>query len=135
MTQKRVKLWPRRFLLLRSRSQSNLVIISDSDTISILFKNGLKRKRFNIACVSCPTLYKYLHKYLKELKSHPELPELGEETAGSIDIKVFEYDQRFNIYGEDFVFYDYKNVRIKYSYRLSKMRLKFCTTNIALRYE
>lgn len=45
---------------------------------------------------------------MKETKSHPELKQLTEETARNIDIKIFEYDQRFKVYGDDFEFYDYK---------------------------
>ena len=78
------------------------------------------RKRFSIACVSCPTLFQYLHKYLREFKRHPELPSLDEETAQAIDIKVFEYDSRFNVYGQDFVFYDYKHVRAYLAYWLKQ---------------
>lgn len=64
---------------------------------------------YRVACISCPTLFKYLHKYLKEDKSHPEFSELNSEICAKIDIKLFEYDKRFEIYGEDFAFYDYKN--------------------------
>ncbi|KAH9502184.1 EEF1A lysine methyltransferase 1 [Bulinus truncatus] len=44
-----------------------------------------------IACLSSPTAYKKI----KELKSE------------SVDVKCFEYDTRFQIYGEDYIFYDY----------------------------
>lgn len=63
---------------------------------------------FNIACISCPTLFKSLYSYLRELKSHPDLPDLAAHLH-KIDIKLFEYDKRFEMYGEDFLFYDYKN--------------------------
>lgn len=71
-------------------------------------KNSFKRTNttFNIACVSCPTLFKYLHHYLKELKDHPDV-ENFKENIEKIDIKLFEYDKRFELYGEDFLFYDY----------------------------
>lgn len=50
-----------------------------------------------------------MHKYLKEDKSHPDFSELKSDSCAQIEIKLFEYDKRFEIYGEDFVFYDYKN--------------------------
>ena len=46
---------------------------------------------FRIACLSCPTLYK-------------KLRELKPETCTAL---VLEYDTRFNVYKEDFLFYDY----------------------------
>ena len=61
-----------------------------------------------MACVSCPTLFKALHFYLKETQSHAELKQLDPASSSQIDIKLFEYDERFNIYGSDYVFYDYK---------------------------
>jgi len=36
------------------------------------------------------------------------LTQLSEETCSKINIKIFEYDERFKIYGDDFEFYDYK---------------------------
>ena len=45
-----------------------------------------------IACLCSPTLYKKL------LEIKPE----------GCEAKVFEYDRRFSVFGEDFVFYDYK---------------------------
>ena len=64
--------------------------------------------KFNVACISCPTLFKHLHYFLKEAKEHPEI-ENFKDLIEKIDIKLFEYDKRFEIYGEDFYFYDYKN--------------------------
>lgn len=46
-----------------------------------------------IACVSAPSVYQKL----REL--HGE----------GISVYIFEYDKRFAIYGEEFVFYDYNN--------------------------
>ena len=66
------------------------------------------KKPFRVACISCPTLFKTLHSYLKDLKSHPDFKDLNEERCTQIDIKLFEYDSRFEIYGNDFIFYDYK---------------------------
>ncbi|XP_057338840.1 EEF1A lysine methyltransferase 1 [Microplitis mediator] len=43
-----------------------------------------------IALISCPTLYRALKK-----------------DAGNRTIKIFEYDQRFSVYGSDFIPYDY----------------------------
>ena len=48
---------------------------------------------YRIACISCPTLYARL----VEMKS-PDC-----ETV------LLEYDRRFEIYGDNFVFYDYNN--------------------------
>lgn len=47
---------------------------------------------FRIACVSSPTAYKRI----RELK--PE----------GVTVYCLEYDERFKVFGEDFVFYDYK---------------------------
>jgi len=69
--------------------------------------NTLSRP-YKIACISCPTLFKTLHNYLKDLKSHPDFRNLNEETSKQIEIKLFEYDKRFELYGHDFQFYDYK---------------------------
>ncbi|XP_045044050.2 EEF1A lysine methyltransferase 1 isoform X3 [Desmodus rotundus] len=45
-----------------------------------------------IACVSTPSVYQKLRELHKDL-----------------DVCVFEYDRRFAVYGEEFVFYDYNN--------------------------
>ncbi|XP_072832072.1 EEF1A lysine methyltransferase 1 [Vicugna pacos] len=47
-----------------------------------------------IACVSAPSVYQ-------------KLRELQGEAASSVCI--FEYDRRFAVYGEEFIFYDYRN--------------------------
>ncbi|CAF0948200.1 unnamed protein product [Brachionus calyciflorus] len=77
-----------------------------------VFLNAIEKLKtsthFNVACVSCPTLFKTLHFYLKEAKQHTEIDNFS-ELVNKIDIKLFEYDKRFEIYGEDFKFYDYKN--------------------------
>eukprot|EP00026_Physarum_polycephalum_P014100 Phypoly_transcript_14574.p1 GENE.Phypoly_transcript_14574~~Phypoly_transcript_14574.p1 ORF type:complete len:212 (+),score=48.73 Phypoly_transcript_14574:340-975(+) len=44
-----------------------------------------------VACLSTPTIF-------RALKKRDNLP---------IDYDVFEYDKRFNVYGDQFVFYDY----------------------------
>ena len=44
---------------------------------------------------------------MKEAKSHPTIASF-ESYISKIDIKLFEYDKRFEVYGSDFVFYDYK---------------------------
>lgn len=44
-----------------------------------------------MACVSAPSVYQ----------------ELRELSGGHVSACVFEYDQRFAVYGPDFVFYDY----------------------------
>jgi len=48
---------------------------------------------FRIACLCAPTLYKKL----LEIK------------PADCEAKVFEFDRRFAVFGEDFIFYDYKN--------------------------
>ncbi len=50
---------------------------------------------FNIACISCPTLFKSLHAYLKEARSHEDIADLA-QYLDRIDIKLFEYDRRFD---------------------------------------
>lgn len=45
-----------------------------------------------IACVSCPTLYS----------------KLVEIKPPGVQIFLLEYDKRFEVYGEDFVLYDYR---------------------------
>ncbi|KAI8498663.1 EEF1A lysine methyltransferase 1 [Branchiostoma belcheri] len=57
----------------------------------------------SIACLSCPTLYKRLR-------------EVKPDTCRAI---LLEYDQRFNIYGGDFVFYDF-NSPLKFSQPLEE---------------
>lgn len=47
---------------------------------------------FSIACLSSPTAYKKL----RELK------------PDSVTLKCLEYDTRFQVYGDDFLLYDYK---------------------------
>ncbi|CAH1229108.1 EEF1AKMT1 [Branchiostoma lanceolatum] len=47
----------------------------------------------SVACLSCPTLYKRL----REVK------------PDTCRVVLLEYDQRFNIYGEDFMFYDFNS--------------------------
>ncbi|EGV92225.1 N(6)-adenine-specific DNA methyltransferase 2 [Cricetulus griseus] len=46
-----------------------------------------------IACVSAPSVYQKLRELHRE----------------DISVYIFEYDRRFAIYGEEFVFYDYNN--------------------------
>ena len=46
-----------------------------------------------IACISSPTLYSAL------IKDKPE----------SCQVKLFEFDRRFDCYGDDFIFYDYNH--------------------------
>ena len=46
-----------------------------------------------IACLCAPTLYK----------------KLVEIKPAGCEAKVFEFDRRFAVFGEDFIFYDYKN--------------------------
>ncbi|XP_063088562.1 EEF1A lysine methyltransferase 1 isoform X2 [Cavia porcellus] len=46
-----------------------------------------------IACVSAPSVYQALRELHRD----------------GISASIFEYDRRFAVYGEDFVFYDYNN--------------------------
>nr|CAG4649541.1 EOG090X0ABW [Scapholeberis mucronata] len=67
----------------------------DDTTSSVLAQEALRLAGVDgsIACVSCPTLYRYLRKIKPEtVKAH-----------------LFEYDTRFSVYGDDFVFYDYRS--------------------------
>jgi vacuolar-type H+-ATPase subunit F/Vma7 len=65
-------------------------------------------KSFNIGCIACPTLFKWLNHYLNEKKSHPVLVSNNcNEKLSLINIKLFEFDNRFSIYGDNFHFYDY----------------------------
>eukprot|EP01132_Coremiostelium_polycephalum_P001108 gene1108-1409_t len=50
-----------------------------------------------IICLSTPSIFKVLHKKLDTSESREK------------QIYLFEYDQRFSVYGEDFCFYDYKH--------------------------
>lgn len=52
-------------------------------------------------------MFKTLHYYLNEAKSHPNISTF-KNYIERINIKLFEIDRRFEIYGNDFVFYDYK---------------------------
>merc|ERR1739838_49880 len=65
-----------------------------SDTAETLAKECLRvvGPRGSVACISAPTLYRALTKI--------------EHTN---NVKVLEYDTRFAVYKEDFVFYDFKN--------------------------
>lgn len=65
----------------------------DNRTATILAEEALRASQNGrIACLCSPTLYKKL------LEIKPE----------GCEAKVFEYDRRFSVFGEDFVFYDYK---------------------------
>ncbi|KAK0182294.1 hypothetical protein PV327_000446 [Microctonus hyperodae] len=66
----------------------------DDETVENIVKGALKATEANgkIALISCPTLYKVM-----------------KERAGDRQIKLFEYDMRFAVYGTDFTPYDYKS--------------------------
>jgi EEF1A lysine methyltransferase 1 len=66
--------------------------------------------KFHIACISCPTLFKTLNFYLHDANQQQltNLIDINSDALKNIDIKLFEYDKRFEIYGENFIFYDYK---------------------------
>lgn len=48
---------------------------------------------FRIACVSAPSVYQKLRELCREDSS----------------VYIFEYDRRFAIYGDEFIFYDYNH--------------------------
>ncbi|XP_076237832.1 EEF1A lysine methyltransferase 1 [Calliopsis andreniformis] len=65
----------------------------DKKTIDVLIKGAIKSTGDNgkIALISCPTLY-------SQLKTN----------CGERQVTVFEYDERFKVFGSDFIPYDYK---------------------------
>uniref|UniRef100_A0A0B7ASV4 Protein-lysine N-methyltransferase ORF140848 n=1 Tax=Arion vulgaris TaxID=1028688 RepID=A0A0B7ASV4_9EUPU len=67
----------------------------DARTADILAREALAVAGDNgcIACVSSPTAYKRI----RELRSN------------TVEVKCFEYDQRFQMYGQDFIFYDFND--------------------------
>ncbi|PIO23205.1 Protein-lysine N-methyltransferase n6amt2 [Aquarana catesbeiana] len=67
----------------------------DNETALCLAKEALEASGENgrIACVSAPSIYQKL----KGLA--------GDDTS----ICLLEYDRRFSVYGDDFIFYDYNN--------------------------
>lgn len=48
---------------------------------------------FRIACVSAPSVYQ----------------KLREQGGADFSVCILEYDRRFSVYGEEFIFYDYNN--------------------------
>ncbi|XP_068121089.1 EEF1A lysine methyltransferase 1 [Hyperolius riggenbachi] len=67
----------------------------DNETALCLAKEALEAsgKNGRIACVSAPSIYQKL----KGL------------AGGDVSICLLEYDRRFSVYGDDFIFYDYNN--------------------------
>ncbi|KAF7279827.1 hypothetical protein GWI33_006685 [Rhynchophorus ferrugineus] len=67
----------------------------DDKTVEDLAKLTLKIVGSNskVALVSCPTLYKKVKEFL----------------GPNSEVSLYEYDQRFAAYGDDFIFYDYKS--------------------------
>nr|CAH7740703.1 unnamed protein product [Callosobruchus chinensis] len=67
----------------------------DDDTIEFLVNVALKSvgPEAKIALISCPTLYK----------------KMRQKAGEKCKITLFEYDKRFAVYGEDFMFYDYNS--------------------------
>ena len=51
-------------------------------------------EKFSVAFISCPTLFQHLVKNCNLDRSF-------------FNLKLFEYDNRFQVYGSDFIFYDY----------------------------
>ncbi|KAJ8668834.1 hypothetical protein QAD02_000098 [Eretmocerus hayati] len=64
----------------------------DENTIKAITDAALKctDDNSNIALISCPSLYKALKK-----------------KSDGRQVKLFEFDQRFSVFGTDFIFYDY----------------------------
>lgn len=61
--------------------------------LELILKHNQSKDNIKIALLSCPSLY-------KSIKSiHPN---------GTV--RLFEFDQRFSVYGDDFVPYDYKEL-------------------------
>lgn len=48
---------------------------------------------FRIACLSCPSVYRKLREFARD----------------NVSICCLEYDERFSMFGNDFVFYDYND--------------------------
>ena len=67
----------------------------DDNTANALAEEGFRvaEPGGSIACVSTPTLYITLRTKFK----------------GKANLKLFEFDQRFTLYGEDFELYNYKS--------------------------
>ncbi|CAK9821613.1 EEF1A lysine methyltransferase 1 [Anthophora retusa] len=65
----------------------------DEETIDTLVRGAINSTESNgrIALISCPTLYGKLKK-----------------NGGKRQVTLFEYDERFQVYGDDFVSYNYK---------------------------
>ncbi len=53
-------------------------------------------------------MFKFVHNYIYNLKEHDKIKDFEKYTS-KINIKLFEYDKRFEIYGSNYIFYDYKN--------------------------
>ncbi|CAK9807280.1 EEF1A lysine methyltransferase 1 [Anthophora plagiata] len=65
----------------------------DEETIDTLVRGAINSTESNgrIALISCPTLYGKLKK-----------------NGGKRQVTLFEYDERFQVYGDDFIPYNYK---------------------------
>ncbi|XP_015589435.1 EEF1A lysine methyltransferase 1 [Cephus cinctus] len=66
----------------------------DDETVETFIKGAMNATKPNgkIALISCPTLYSRMKK-----------------AAGERHVVLLEYDQRFAVYGSDFIPYDYKS--------------------------
>ncbi|KAF2883303.1 hypothetical protein ILUMI_22863 [Ignelater luminosus] len=67
----------------------------DENTVNTLVMAVLKciKPNSKIALISCPTLYQ----------------RMKHEAGSDSEVSLFEYDQRFALYGSDFILYDYKS--------------------------
>lgn len=56
-------------------------------------KREQKIEPINIALISCPSIYELVKSYVRNVAN----------------IRLFEFDMRFSTFGDDFVYYDYKD--------------------------
>ncbi|KAJ7394395.1 EEF1A lysine methyltransferase 1 [Desmophyllum pertusum] len=84
---------------------------NDDSTASALAEEVLRAScNGRIACLCAPTLYKKL---------------LSIKPVGC-EAKIFEYDRRFAVFGEDFIFYDYKKRTRLYQLPSQSIPLIWC---------
>nr|CAD7256007.1 unnamed protein product [Timema shepardi] len=71
----------------------------DDETANCLAKEACRVAggHGSIALISCPSLYKVI----KKQKPHSQ--------GNLFEVVLFEYDHRFAVYGQDFIFYDYNS--------------------------
>lgn len=74
------------------------------------FRSTPSSETFNIACISCPTLFKSIHGYISEPSSNAQLDDIivDKSQLKRIRVQLFEFDKRFDIFNDAFSFYDYR---------------------------